>query len=710
MRSLILVLCLILVSHLSWGQFKYPRSSDSLRALIENSNADTTKIRALTYLGLNFNNSKEESLPLYFKASRIANAISDSGFMAYSYGNIATVYYYSTQYDSALYFMEKVLEIRREMSNEEAYISALNNVGILYRKSNNLPGALECFQERLSFEKRMGNENGISEVYNNMANLYDQYGDRDKALSLGRKCLAIRIKLKDSAGIASSYNNLATTFSNMKEHDSAIYYYEKSLAIAHTVQSKSFYGNITNNLGHGYLKVGKDSLAEHYLKIALESRKSINYYFGIGQTQNNLAGMYYDQGKYQKALNLLKSSHEISIKYGHSIIEKDASLYLSKVYFKLGQFEKAYLNLRRTKDLSDSLRESSQTREYAQKEYEYQYTQKAIADSLENEKRAAIEAKQKELREYKIAQDKKRQTFRYWIAVAVGLSLAVISLILLRGNRQKARSNKLIQKQKNEIEVQKDVLQERNKEITDSINYAKRIQSAILPPIEAIKEKLPNSFVLYRPKDIVAGDFYWMEVDGNTVYIAAADCTGHGVPGAMVSVICNNGLNRSVREYGAKLPGEILDKTRELVIKEFDQGGGHVKDGMDIALCSLNGKTLQYAGANNPLWIVRKGTNEIEEYKGSKQPIGSFDSMEAFKTHNIELAKGDSVYLFSDGFADQFGGEKGKKMKNANFKKLILSVQDKSMDEQLTELNNFFEEWMSDYEQLDDVCVIGFQV
>jgi serine phosphatase RsbU (regulator of sigma subunit) len=710
MRSIHIVICLVLLSFQSFGQFKYPRSSDSLRSLIETTTDDTIKIRALTYLGLNYNNSKEESLPLYIKASRIAKEKKDSGFMAYSYGNIATVYYYSTQYDSALYFMEKVLDLRRKLSNQEAYISALNNLGILYRKSNNLPGALACFQERLSFERKEGNSLGIAEAYNNMANLYDQYGDREKALDLGRKSLAIRLKLKDSAGIASSYNNMATTFSNMKEHDSAVYYYEKSLGLADHVQSKSFYGNITNNLGHGYLEVGKDSLAEHYLKIALESRKAINYYFGIGQTQNNLAGMYYDQGKYDKALILLKSSLELSLKYGHSVIEKDASLYLSKVYFKLGQFEKAYLNLRRTKDLSDSLQASSQTREYAQKEYEYQYRQKIIADSLENEKEEALEAKQEELREYKNTQEKKRQKFRYWIAIAVGLSLAIISLILLRGNRQKARSNKLIQEQKNEIEVQKDVLQERNKEITDSINYAKRIQSAILPPIEAIKEKFPNSFVLYRPKDIVAGDFYWMDEADETVYLAAADCTGHGVPGAMVSVICNNGLNRSVREYGAKLPGEILDRTRELVIKEFDQGSDRVKDGMDIALCSLKGTILHYAGANNPLWIVRKGSREIEEYKGNKQPIGSFDGLEPFKTHKIELTPGDSVYLFSDGFADQFGGDKGKKMKNSNFKKLILSIQDKTMDEQLIELSKGFENWMADYEQLDDVCVIGVRV
>lgn len=710
MKGLLFAFIFIFTSLGVKAQFKYPHSSDSLRDLVKNTKIDTVKIRALTYIGLNYNNSKEESLPLYFQAAKIAINAKDSGFMAYSYGNIATVYYYSTQYDSALYFMEKVLEIRRELENKEAYISALNNLGILYRKSNNLPGALACFQERLSYELRKNDSIGISEVYNNMGNLYDQYGDREKALEYNRKSIQIRMKLKDSSGLASSYNNIATTYSNLEEFDSSVYYYEKSLSMAHHVASKSFYGNITNNLGHGYLQIGKDSLAEHYLLIALASRDSIDYYFGVGQTQNNLSSLYYGQGKYLKALELSKSAMELSKKYGHHVVERDASLYLSKIYYKLGRYEAAYTSLRRAKDLADSLASSSQTREYAQMEYAYQYRQKAIADSIENEKKEALEAKQEELKAYKHAQNEKRQKLFIWIAVSVGFLLAIIALVLFRGNRQKTKSNKLIQSQKNEIEIQKDALQERNKEITDSINYAKRIQNAILPPLNVIKEQFPASFVLYKPKDIVAGDFYWMEKDDDRIHLAAADCTGHGVPGAMVSVICNNGLNRSVREYGAKLPGEILDKTRELVIKEFDQGGDSVKDGMDIALCTLKGNTLYFSGANNPLWLIRNGQNEIEELKGNKQPIGNFEGLEAFKTHEITLNPGDSFYIFSDGFADQFGGDKGKKMKNANFKKLILSFQDKSMEEQAELLDQAFLEWMLDYEQLDDVCVIGIRV
>jgi serine phosphatase RsbU (regulator of sigma subunit) len=244
--------------------------------------------------------------------------------------------------------------------------------------------------------------------------------------------------------------------------------------------------------------------------------------------------------------------------------------------------------------------------------------------------------------------------------------------------------------------------------VQDSIRYAKRIQSAILPPNREIDEKLPNSFVLYKPKDIVAGDFYWLESVDDTVLFAAADCTGHGVPGAMVSVICNNGLNRSVREYNLHDPALILNKTRELVVSEFAKSEEEVKDGMDIALCSLKGNLLSYAGAHNPLWIIRNG--ELLETKANKQPIGQFDLPEPYTTHTFELQAGDSFYIFSDGYPDQFGGEKGKKFKTANFKKLLLSIQEESMTRQKELLDKAFEDWKGDLDQLDDVCVIGVRI
>ena len=176
----------------------------------------------------------------------------------------------------------------------------------------------------------------------------------------------------------------------------------------------------------------------------------------------------------------------------------------------------------------------------------------------------------------------------------------------------------------------------------------------------------------------------------------------------MVSVVCNNGLNRSVREHGLTDPGQILDKTREIVINEFEKSEDEVKDGMDIALCSIIGDKLEYAGAHNPLWIVRKGN--LLETKANKQPIGKFENLLPYTTHSILLEKGDTIYIFSDGYSDQFGGKKGKKYKTANFKKFLLSIQENSMEKQLYLLDAEFEKWRGSMEQIDDVCVIGLRI
>lgn len=264
--------------------------------------------------------------------------------------------------------------------------------------------------------------------------------------------------------------------------------------------------------------------------------------------------------------------------------------------------------------------------------------------------------------------------------------------------------------QKNTLEKQKLIVEHKQKEILDSINYAKRIQQAILPPEKEFKQNLPESFILYKPKDIVAGDFYWMDASKDAVYFAAADCTGHGVPGAMVSVVCNNALNRSVREFGLSNPGKILDKTREIVIQEFEKSDDEVKDGMDISLCVIHKEKLLWAGANNPLWIIRKSSNEVQEIKADKQPIGKYIDHLPFTTHNIDLTIVDSIYIFTDGYQDQFGGLKGKKFKSAQLKEVLLSIKDLKMEEQLLVIDQTFENWKGENEQVDDVCIIGVKI
>ncbi|MEZ4721777.1 MAG: SpoIIE family protein phosphatase [Flavobacteriales bacterium] len=287
------------------------------------------------------------------------------------------------------------------------------------------------------------------------------------------------------------------------------------------------------------------------------------------------------------------------------------------------------------------------------------------------------------------------------VSHAIPMLLGLYSLSHFLATRSQAQS--IISEQKEKVEAV-------HKDITDSIIYAKRIQNALMPPVAQFKEYLPDSFILYKPKDVVAGDFYWLEHVDNKILFAACDCTGHGVPGAMVSVICNNALTKCVQELGLTEPGQILDKTREMVIKEFQKGAEDVHDGMDAAICALEGTKLKYAGAHNPLWIIRNGSDEIEEIKADKQPVGKYMSSEPFTTHEVELSNGDLLYVFSDGYADQFGGENGKKFKTGNFKKLLLSIRSESMGKQRELIDQRFEEWMGDIEQIDDVCVIGVRV
>lgn len=304
---------------------------------------------------------------------------------------------------------------------------------------------------------------------------------------------------------------------------------------------------------------------------------------------------------------------------------------------------------------------------------------------------------------------------------AIGLIYLLIKLSLRRVKKQNDKLNAIVEErtaevvaQKEEIEHQKEIVDEKNKDILDSIQYAKHIQNTILPNNEFIQSRFKDAFVMFKPKDIVSGDFYWVKEKKGKMLFAAVDCTGHGVPGAFVSIVGNNGLNRAINEFDLIQPAAILDKLTELVEESFaQQGENDVKDGMDIALCVWDPKTnvLEYAGANNPLWIIRNGEEgpEIMETKADKQPIGAFDMRKPFTNHTYNLQDGDRVFLFSDGYPDQFGGPKGKKFKYKPLKQLLSKLNGSSMEEHHQSLDKSFMEWMGEYEQIDDVCIIGVQ-
>ena len=271
--------------------------------------------------------------------------------------------------------------------------------------------------------------------------------------------------------------------------------------------------------------------------------------------------------------------------------------------------------------------------------------------------------------------------------------------------------NKVLERTQ-EINHQKELMEEKNKEIIDSINYAKRLQHAILPDFEEMYEGLGDSFLLYKPKDIVSGDFYWLFKDGDSLLVATVDCTGHGVPGAMVSVVGANSLDRCVREFHLRKPSEILEKLSDLVTHTFATEQYEVHDGMDISLVHYNRKTreIQYCGAHNPLWVIPADRDEIVETKANKQPVGRYEYRKPFTNHTFQMNKGDTVYLFSDGYADQFGGPLGKKFKYSTLKKLLLDNCREPMMIQHAVLDENFENWRGSLEQNDDVCMIGFRI
>jgi serine phosphatase RsbU (regulator of sigma subunit) len=308
--------------------------------------------------------------------------------------------------------------------------------------------------------------------------------------------------------------------------------------------------------------------------------------------------------------------------------------------------------------------------------------------------------------------NKKRINKKLW-SVIFGLSLILLFTgFILRSLNITNKQKKIIEAQNKETQQQKKIIEEKNKDITDSIHYAKRIQTALLRDEEHISKHLPEHFILFLPKDIVSGDFYWAAEKEDLWYFGVADCTGHGVPGAIMSMLGVSFLNDIAFSEQAISPAEILEKLRTRVVQELRQADESIgnKDGMDISLCCLNLKTfeLQWAGANNALNYIQAG--ELKEVKADKQPIGYHPQQKPFTNHQIQLQKGDGIYIYSDGYADQFGGPKGKKLTYKKLDSLIVSNHQLPMKEQKNNLKQLFDDWKGQLEQLDDVCIVGIKL
>jgi len=591
-----------------------------------------------------------------------------------------------------------------QKSLRESLARALNNIGYINYSKGKIIEALDYFSHSLKIQEELGNKSGIANSFNNIGVIYYDQGQLNEAIDYYSRSLKIYEEIGNKEGAASSLNNIGAMHIVQEQLIEALDYFSRSLKIEEEIGDRSGIANSLTNLGSIYLRQEEIEKALIYYSRSLKIQEEIGDKSGIASSLNNIGTIYKKQGKLLEALEYGLKSLTISQEIGSPLRIRQASRLLSIIYEKQGKGMKAFEMYKLSILMRDSISNKETQHAVVQQQALYENEKNKTIDDAEHDKVLAIE------------QEKKAKQEVIIFSIAAGLCLVAIFLVFMLSRLKVTRKQKyIIEQQKVKVEQQKEEtelahyeLEEKNQEILDSIIYAKRIQSAILPQMKVVKEYLKESFIVYKPKDVVAGDFYWMEQKNDKVLFAAADCTGHGVPGAMVSVVCNNALNRSVREHGLTDPGEILNKTREIVVAEFEKSEEEVKDGMDIAICSLEGMKLQYAGAHNPLWIIRNG--EIIETKANKQPIGQFENPVPYTTHSFDLEKGDAIYIFSDGYVDQFGGERGKKFKAKAFRELLLSIQDKAMEEQKITINKTFETWKGDLEQIDDVCVIGVRV
>ncbi|HLU85092.1 MAG TPA: tetratricopeptide repeat protein [Vicingaceae bacterium] len=616
------------------------------------------------------------------------------------------------QVDSATIIFEQALRLSEKIGWKKGEASAYFSIGSCKNIKSDYPAAIAFFYKALAIYEKLNDENGKAIIYGGLGVLFKNQQELDKALEYHFKALKLDEKNNVERRIPIHYGNIGVVYKHLQEFDKALEYYFKALAIDEESNNLNGQSRHLGNIGVIYKNQEKYDLAIDYYFKSLKISEELGDLEGIATKLLNISNLYVILKKYKEAEKYLKKGLEISEQLGSKQDLFQAYEIYTTIYERTGRANLGLKSYRKAMAYKDSIFNEENKKEILRQEVNFEFEKKQAIEQAQHEKELAVAA----------SEQKRQQLFLVFLA-AILLAVIIISFIIYK-------SLKNSNKQKELIEQQKLIVDNKNKEITDSIVYARRIQQAILPPKEVLSKNLENGFILYKPKDVVSGDFYWMEssiTNGaleRAIFLAAADCTGHGVPGAMVSVVCNNALNRAVREFKLTNPAEILNKVRELVIETFEKSEEQVNDGMDIALCSLrfdvqglklnNPKTiaiLQYAGANNALYIVKANDKEkLVELKPNKQPIGKVDNPEPFTQHKVELQKGDTIYMFTDGFADQFGGKKGKKLMYKPFKNLLLSIQDKTMDEQKALLEKYFEEWKGSLEQVDDVCVIGVRI
>ena len=692
-KNIYIILC-VLVSYVSFAQNAsgdYDRTIDSLKNALNSATDDTVKVNLLLQLVESISDDdvwpkyNEQMLQISEKIVQSKNvAIRRKGKkgLADAYNNIGFMYNNQGDIPNALDFFGKSLRMQEELGDKEGIAELMSNIGVIYYFQNELPKALDYYLKSLKLREALGDKNAIANSLNNIGNLFYTQNNMQRALYYSTRSLKLQQEIGDKEGMSYSLNNLGGIYFSKGDIDKALDYY---------LQSKTTREEIGDQQG---ISASMHNIATVSLKRASENDKQKNLALALAYTDSSLA---------------------LAKKLGFPASIRNAERLLSKIDSAKGNYAAAWEHYKQYVFYKDSINNEANHQASIKSQLKYVF-----------EKKEAI-IKEQQDKERAIGREKHRiQQIIIWCVVGGLILVLVFSFFIFRSLMQNRKANKIISSQKKLVEDKNHIIEEKQKEIIDSINYAKRIQYSLLAHGDFLTTYLSPSgggagggyFIYFNPKDIVSGDFYWATyvkasaANGyrDLFYFAVCDSTGHGVPGAFMSLLNIGYLSEAINEKGIEKPNDIFNYVRQRLIDNISKDGQ--KDGFDgILICMESERDtikITYTSANNKPILISKG--QVQELLSDRMPVGVGERKDDFNLYTIDAKKGDMLYLYTDGYADQFGGEKGKKFKYKTLNELLLVNHSKALNEQQDILKNTFETWRGNLEQVDDVCIIGIRI
>lgn len=665
--------------------------SDTIDSLIQitTTGDDTTKLNAYLDLSQKYlDKDLEQIRVLHRKIDSINKTINNPKYDAKVLHYYGTYYFKTGEYNKALDKFNKAIRLFKKEGLQIDAASAYNNIGLIFEKKGEYEKAMEHLLEAAKIWEESNTQTELARVYLNIGLIHFRNENYNLSKKYYEKSLEIRKKINDREGIALVYNNMAILNFSQENYDQVRSYFQEAYDIYKEEENYRQQAMTLANLGKIYSVLGQRNKALEAYNECIAVEKKLQDRSGLIGSYEMVAALLKEREKYENAMNYLDSAYNIARRIGATDNIKDIYYQRYEIYKLLNDPQQALRWHEKYFELHDSIFNATKNKQLSEMQAKYESAQKErIINSLSQEK---------QVQELKL---KKQQYFILFTGIITAVVLGFAIILYLQKKKIKSTHQKLFKQQK---------------QIKDSIEYASRIQDAILPELEAIEQKLNlEHFLFFQPKDVVSGDFPFFEKKNGKKIIAAADCTGHGVPGAFMSILGYSLLTEIIHNNNELKADEILNQLRDHIIQALKQNNeiGMPKDGMDISLCIIDekNKKIEFAGAYQVMLYISNGT--MNRIKGDKMPVGiHYKEKKPFSLIELQYKKGDMLYLFTDGYPDQFGGKHKKKLRLRNFQDILHTIHHEGMETQKKMLQKSLKNWMGSCEQLDDVLVMGIRL